>query len=173
LFKETVVTTKPETAAIGIFRDPSHAQQAVRALKQAGFRDDEIGVLSQQGGEGGETAGKHAVEGAVAGAAAGAGTGALWALGIAAHLLPGVGPVVAGGLMASVLASAAGAAAVGGVVGALVGLGIPEEDARYYEGEFKQGRTLVSVQATGRAAEAWSILQRHAAYNERSAVPVP
>ena len=103
------------------------------------------------------------------GAVAGAGTGALWALGISAGLVSGIGPAVAGGLLASVLASAAGTAAVGGVVGALVGLGIPEDEASYYEAEFQAGRTLVSVQSMGRAAEAWDILERCAAYNKQTA----
>jgi hypothetical protein len=162
------VITKPQTAAIGLFHDPKDAQRAVRALKAAGFRDDEIGVLSPHTHEKGDAA-THAVEGAMLGAAAGAGTGALWALGISAGLVSGIGPVIAGGLLTSVLASAAGTAAVGGIVGALVGLGIPEDEATFYEREFQAGRTLVSVQAVGRAAEAWNILERCAAYNKRSA----
>jgi hypothetical protein len=171
------MTTKPQTAAIGLFRDPAQAQQAVRALKQAGFRDDEIGVLSpdsrKANGEARDSVGEHVAEGAAVGVAAGAGTGALWALGIAGNLLPGIGPVVAGGLLASVLASAAGTSVVGGVVGALVGLGIPEEEARYYESEVTAGRTIVSVQAFGRAAEALAILQRHAGYNRQTATAAP
>jgi len=95
--------------------------------------------------------------------------GALWALGIAANILPGIGPVVSGGILGSILASAAGGAAVAGVVGALVGLGIPEEDAQYYEGEFKSGRILVTVKADGRYDEAWAILHRHGAYNRETA----
>jgi hypothetical protein len=165
--------TQSQTTAIGVFHDARHAQEAVRALEAAGFRDDQVGVLSRQteGAEGKATEGRalHAAEGAVAGVAAGAGVGALWALGIAAGLLPGIGPVIAGGLLASVLASAAGGAAVAGIVGALIGLGIPEEEARYYEGEFHSGRTLVVVQAPGRTAEAWAILSRHAAYNRQTA----
>jgi uncharacterized protein (TIGR02271 family) len=94
--------------------------------------------------------------------------GALWALGIAAGMLPAIGPVIAGGLLASVLASAAGGAAVGGILGALVGLGIPEEEAKYYEGEFRAGRTLVTVKADGRYDEARAILSRHGAYDVKS-----
>src|SRR5207253_9660469 len=104
-------------------------------------------------------------EGAAVGAATGAGVGALWALGIAAGVLAPIGPVIAGGLLASVLASAAGGAAVAGIVGALIGLGIPEEDAKYYESEFKAGRVIVTVRAEGRSDEAWTILNRHGAYN--------
>ena len=54
--------------------------------------------------------------------------------------------------------NAAAGAAVIGLVGALVGLGIPEEDARYYESEVRGGRYLVSVAADSREAEAWAIL---------------
>jgi hypothetical protein len=161
------MTAKQITAAVGIFEDARAAQQAVRALKQAGFRDDEIGVLSPHK-EGEHTEGTHAADGALVGVAAGAGAGAAWALGMAVGVLPGIGPAVVGGLLGSVLASAFAGAAVAGVAGALIGLGIPEEEAHYYEGEFKAGRTIVTVQAIGRALEAWSILQQNAAYNRHA-----
>ena len=70
-----------------------------------------------------------------------------------------------GGLFAANLVKAVGGGAVGGIVGALIGLGIPEEDAHYYEGEFKKGKTLVTVHAADRASEAWAILTRHGAYD--------
>jgi uncharacterized protein (TIGR02271 family) len=101
------------------------------------------------------------------GAATGVGVGALWAIGIAAGLLPAIGPVIAGGLLASVVASAAGGAAVGGIVGALIGLGIPEEEAEFYESEVKAGRTMVTVKAGERHAEAMAILQRHGGFDMR------
>jgi len=166
------MTAKQITAAIGVFSDANRARAAVRALKEAGFRDDQVGLLTpeHEGAHAESSDGRatHAAEGAVAGAAAGAGAGALWALGIAAGVLPGIGPAIAGGLLASVVASALGGAAVAGVVGALVGLGIPEEEAHYYEGEFKAGRSLVAVQAEGRALEAWAILREHAAHNRQT-----
>jgi uncharacterized protein (TIGR02271 family) len=167
------MATKKRSTIVGVFHDPSHAQQAIRDLKEAGFRDDQLGVVSHdktaaKTTKAKESKGSHVAEGAVAGVAAGAGVGALWALGIAASILPGIGPVIAGGLLASVLASAAGGAAIAGVVGALVGLGIPEEEAQYYEGEFKAGRTIVTVKANGHADEAWSILYSHGAYNKQT-----
>jgi hypothetical protein len=161
--KEFPMIAKQITTAIGVFSDARQAQEAVRALKQAGFRDDQIGLASPHPEEGAQVRAAHAAEGATAGVVTGAGAGALWALGIAAGVLPGVGPVVAGGLLTSVLASAVGGAVVAGLAGTLIGLGISEEDARYYEGEFLAGRTIVSVQAEGRAAEAWAILERCAA----------
>lgn len=155
---------------VGVFNDSSSAQQAVRALKDAGFTDEQIGVVTQDssGSTAGESTGSHITEGALAGVATGAGVGALWALGIAANIVPGIGPVISGGILASILASAAGGAAIAGVVGALVGLGIPEEDAHYYEGEFKAGRTLVTVKAETRSEEAWAILSRFGAYNRQN-----
>jgi uncharacterized protein (TIGR02271 family) len=163
------MTMQKNTTVVGVFHDPAQAQQAVRDLKAAGFRDDQIGVVSHdKGTKQTDTKGAHVAEGAVAGVATGAGIGALWALGISVGLLPGIGPAIAGGLLASVLASAAAGGAVAGVAGALVGLGIPEEDATYYEGEFKAGRTIVTVNATGRSDEAWSILHAHGAYNRQT-----
>jgi len=159
--------TEQHATVVGVFADRSRAQEAVRALKQAGFRDDQIGVVGRNDKNEATVAnasGTHAAEGAGIGAATGAGVGALWALGIAAGMLPAIGPVIAGGLLASVLASAAGGAAIAGVVGALIGLGVPEDEAHYYEGEFKSGRTLVTVKSEGRSTEAWSILAAHGAY---------
>ena len=165
--------TKGSTV-VGAFHDASKAQEAVRALKAAGFRDDQIGVVSHDKSGGTATTGaadkgSHAAAGAATGVAAGAGVGALWALGIAAGILPGIGPVIAGGILASVLASAAGGAAIAGLVGALVGLGIPEEDAHFYKGEFEAGRTIVTVKAEGRYDEAWKVLHGHDAYNRATA----
>jgi len=158
---------------IGVFHDSAAAQAAVNDLLQAGFSEEQIGVVARDGtvktgkGRKKETSSKWE-EGAAAGVAAGAGVGALWGIGIAAGALPVLGPFIAAGTLATILASAAGGAAVAGVVGALVGLGIPEEDAQYYEEEFKAGRTLVTVQANGRFAEAQEILTRHGAYNRET-----
>ncbi len=159
------------STVIGVFHDVPQAQETIRALKAAGFREDQIGVVShdKEAGKGTKDAkGSHVTEGALAGVAAGAGVGALWALGIAANILPGIGPIVSGGILGSLLASAAGGAAIAGIAGALVGLGIPEEEAKYYEEEFKSGRTIVSVKADGRFDEAWSILHSHGAYNKQT-----
>ena len=153
------MTAKGRTV-VGIFNDRSQAQQAVAELKRLGFRDDQIGVVGRDGVQSGTAGGKEtghskAGEGAAVGVATGAGVEApVGGAGIAAGMLPAIGPVIAGGLLASVLASAAaGGAAIAGLVGALVGLGIPEEEARHYEGEVKAGRTLVTVKADGRFDE--------------------
>jgi hypothetical protein len=159
------MTTATSNTIVGIFRDRAQAQESVRALKQAGFRDEQIGILSP-GHDGNEPAIDDATnskigEGSIIGAATGAGAGALWALGIAAGVLPVIGPAVAGGILMSVLASAGGAAMAGTLVGGLVGLGIPQDEASAYEGEVHSGSTLVTVRADNREMEAWQILQRY------------
>jgi len=163
-----------QTAVVGVFDSIEFARDAVRDLVQSRFRDDQIGVIAPNNERLNadpdnllETDGRAAnmAAGATAGIAAGASVGALWAIGIAAGLLPAIGPVIAGGVLASVLASAAGGAAVAGVLGGLIGMGIPEEEARYYEAEFHAGRTLVTVQAEGRIEDAQAILRKHGAYD--------
>ena len=158
--------------AVGVFLDRSHAQCAIRDLRDAGFREDQIGVAARDGAlassselDADTARGKAAATGAGAGVAVGAGAGALWALGIAAGMLPAIGPVIAGGLLAAVAASAAGGAAVAGLVGALVGLGIPEDEAARYDSEFKAGKTIVTVRTGDRSAEASSILRKHNGYD--------
>ena len=154
------MTTNTRSIAVGVFADRRHAQAAVRELKDAGFREDQIGVIAQHteespAGAVTEEHGSHVVEGAVTGVVAGAGVGALWCLGIVTLGIPAIGPVIAGGVFAAILASAAGGAVIAGIAGALIGLGIPEEEAHYYEGEFKSGRTLVTVKDENRYDKAW------------------
>ncbi len=174
------MTTQNRDVVLGVFNDPADAQRAVADLKAAGFNDDQIGVAlrdsrtgvsstSTPGQEdiGGEMSSRTAT-GAAAGAATGAGLGGLWALGIAAGVLPAIGPVIAGGVLASILASAAAGAVAGGLFGALVGLGIPEEEAQYYDEQFRSGRTIVTVRSSNRSSEAASILRRNGAYDASS-----
>jgi len=168
------MNTSQRSTVVGVFNDRAQAQQAVKDLRQAGFREDQIGVVAREGesvagAEHVTDKGSHVGTGAATGVAAGAGIGALWALGIAAGILPGIGPVISGGILASILASAAGGAAIAGIAGALIGLGVPEHEAQYYENEFHQGRVLVTVKADGRYDEAWAILQRHGAYSMNTA----
>jgi len=99
------------------------------------------------------------------GVAAGAGVGALWGMGILAGILPAIGPAIAGGTLAALLSSAAAGAAAAGVTGALIGMGIPKEEAEFYESELKSGRTIVTVNADGRRNEAQAILQRFGGYD--------
>lgn len=156
------------TTAVGVFTDRAQAQRAVQDLRVAGFSDDQIGVThrnDERTGTDAETTDTYAGEGAVAGVVGGAGVGALWGLGIAAGLLPAIGPVIAGGTLAAILASAATGAAAAGLVGALIGMGVPEEEAKYYESEFQEGRTIVTVNAGVRYDEARAILNRNTGYD--------
>lgn len=154
-------------AVVGVFYTRSEAEQAIHELRNAGFAEDAIGMISRDSSgrmvnEDGETL---AGEGAAAGAVVGAGAGALAGLGMIAGTIPVIGPVLALGTLGTVLISAAGGAALLGLVGALIGLGIPEDEARYYESEVHGGRFLITVDSGGREAEAWSILHRSGGYN--------
>jgi uncharacterized protein (TIGR02271 family) len=160
------------TTVIAAFRDREQAQRAIEQLKSAGFTDKHIGVASRDGGESNIESGTHkethAKEGAIAGLTAGAGVGTLWGLGILAGVLPAIGPAIAGGTLAAILSSAAAGAATAGLAGSLIGLGIPEEEASYYDSEFRAGNTVVTVDAGGRFAEAESILRRSGGYDMRT-----
>src|SRR6185436_13988406 len=147
-------------AVVGVFYTRSEAEQAIHELRNAAFAEDAIGMISRDSSgrmvnEDGETL---AGEGAAAGAVVGAGAGALVGLGILAGTIPVIGPVLAIGTLGTVLLNAAGGAAILGLVGALVGVGIPEDDARYYESEVHGGRFLVTVEAGNRTAQAWTLL---------------
>ena len=159
--------TIQRNTVVGIFENAAHAREAVNELRAAGFRDDQIGVASHDREAKAATVKSddtHADTGALTGALAGAGIGAAWGLGIAAGLLPAIGPVIAGGTLAAILASAGVGAAAAGLAGALIGLGIPEEEATYYETEFKAGRTIVSVKADDRYDAVATILRKHHAH---------
>jgi len=153
------------TTVVGVFSNRDDAERGIDNLIVAGFREDQIGILyrgdqnaakDSSTKDKGSKAGQGAATGAVVGGLAGA---------AASLLIPGVGPVIAGGILATVLGTAAVGAAAGGIIGGLVGLGIPEDEARYYEGEIKSGRTLVTVKADGRWDEARSLLRQAGAYD--------
>jgi uncharacterized protein (TIGR02271 family) len=158
----------PETArrpgtVVGLFRNTAQAERAIRDLKAAGFSDSQIGVLMQDRAEERRLAtdtGTKAGEGAAAGAVGGGVLGGVVGLlaGVGALVIPGIGPIVAGGALASTLAGAGIGAAAGGLIGALIGMGIPEEDARYYETGLREGGILVTVDAGAAAADARRIL---------------
>ena len=158
---------------VAVFPERSKAQQAVNELRKAGFHDDQIGVTSREGkltSEADDTTGDtYAAEAGAAGLATGAGVGALWGLAILSGFLPAIGPAIAGGTLAALLSSAAAGAAAAGLAGSLIGMGIPKDEAEYYETEFKSGRTIVTLQADGRAAEGLAILRRFGGYEKSSA----
>jgi uncharacterized protein (TIGR02271 family) len=162
-----------QRTVVGVFQDRPSAEQAVADLRRAGFREDQIGFMARDGSgqtttQGKEARGTNAGEGALAGALAGAGIGGLVGLGVVAGVIPVIGPAIAAGTLGTILLNAAGGAAIAGLTGALIGMGIPEEEAQYYEGELKAGRFLVTVHADSRDQEARAILQRHGAYDRTS-----
>jgi len=166
------------STVVGVFEDASDAIQAVRALRDAGFTDAQLGIASRDhqlsrdkfGLKNDPTHTKWE-QGTAVGAAAGGATGLGLGLAVAAGLMQPLGPILAGGTLVALLASAGTGAAVGTVVGGLVGLGVPEDDAGYYDSEFQAGRTLVTVQADGRGQEASDIMQRYGALDRRAGVP--
>jgi hypothetical protein len=154
--------TKSDTI-VGVFESPAAAQRAVSELRSAGFTDSQIGVISHN--KDGDLADNKAAEGAATGLAAGAGVGALWGLAILSGLLPGIGPAIAGGTLGILLSSAAAGAAAAGLAGALIGMGISDDDAKYYDSEFRAGRTLVTVRGGANAARAQAILGEAGGYD--------
>jgi uncharacterized protein (TIGR02271 family) len=166
------MAAKARETVVGVFTDREQARQATQALKNAGYTEDQIGLVSANpDSDSTKTAraddddGNYVGEGALAGAAAGAGIGALWGLGILAGILPAIGPAIAGGTLAVLLSSAAAGAAAAGLAGALIGMGIPREEADFYEGEVKAGRTLVTVKAGARRDDATRLLRQFGAYD--------
>jgi len=163
------MTINERSTVVGVFTDRNQAERAIAELQRAGFRNEQIGFIVPNANPSRDAAatdqktvdaGTGAVTGAVGGTVLGGLIGAAVAL-----LVPGVGPVLAGGVLAATLGGAAVGAAAGGILGALTGLGLPETEARYYEGEFQSGRILVTVQPQGRYQEATDILRRNGAYD--------
>ncbi len=161
------------STVVGVFHEREQAREAIEALKDNGFAPETISILSpdkQATQDMAEDTGTHAGSAAATGAVAGGILGGLggWLLGIGALAIPGVGPFIAAGAFASALGGAAIGAGVGAIAGALAGMGVPKEEAEYYEGEVKSGRTLVAVRADGRYAEAQRLLRQHGAYDIES-----
>ena len=138
------------TAVFGIYRDQLDVEGAVDALKAAGFRNTDISALFPEN-QGTKDFAHEKNTKAPEGATTGAGTGALlggglgWLAGIGALAIPGVGPLIAAGPIVAALAGAGVGGAVGGLTGALIGMGIPEYEAKRYEGRVKEGGILLSV----------------------------
>jgi hypothetical protein len=140
------------TSAYGIFRTRSQAENAVDLLVAAGFRTEDISVLLPENvGTKDFAAEKNtkAPEGATTGAVAGGVVGGTLGLlaGVGALAIPGLGPFIAAGPIMAALAGVGAGGAVGTLVGALVGMGIPEYEAKRYEGRIKEGGILMSVHA--------------------------
>jgi len=137
-------------AVIGMARNRVQAETAVEQLKNAGFLLNDVSVLfpDKEGTRDfAHEKNTKAPEGAIAGVGAGATIGGTLGLlaGIGALAIPGLGPFIAAGPILAALSGAAVGGTVGGVTGALVGMGIPEIEAKQYEGKLKDGNILLSV----------------------------
>jgi Protein of unknown function (DUF3341) len=139
-----------KTAVFGIYPAYASVEYGVDALRTAGFRNSDISVLFPENTGSKEFAHEKGTK-APEGASAGGGTGVViggalgWLAGIGSLALPGVGPLIAAGPIVATLAGAGLGGVVGGLAGALIGMGIPEYEAKRYEGRVKDGGILLSV----------------------------
>jgi len=137
-------------SVFGIYPDRPSVEEAVEALRAAGFRGADISVLFQENQGTKDFAHEKntkAPEGSVAGGIVGGISGGVlgWLTGIGALAIPGLGPLIAAGPIVAALAGVGAVGAVGGVIGALAGMGVPEYEAKRFEGRIKQGGILMSV----------------------------
>ena len=158
------------TAVFGLYATPDIAETAVDHLLAAGFSNPDISVLLPDDDSTRAFAHeKHtkAPEGTATGAATGGVIGGTLGLlaGIGMLAIPGVGPLIAAGPIVAALAGVGAGGAVGGVVGALVGMGIPEIEAKQYEGRIKGGNILISVHTAdaNERIQARRVLELHGA----------
>ena len=138
------------TAVFGIYKNGMLAERAVDRIILAGFSNNDISVLlpdSQSSKEFAHEKNTKAPEGTTTGVTTGGVVGGALGLlaGIGALAIPGVGPFIAAGPIMGALAGLGVGGAVGGLIGALVGMGIPEYEAKRYEGRVKEGGVLLSV----------------------------
>jgi hypothetical protein len=139
-----------KTAVFGIYPAYASVENGVEGLRVGGFNSSDISVLFPEGTGTRDFAvekGTKAPEGATTGAGTGAVVGGAlgWLVGIGSLAIPGVGPFIAAGPLVAALAGVGVGGAVGGIAGALVGLGIPEYEAKRYEGHVKDGGILLSA----------------------------
>lgn len=154
-------------AAFGIYPDQATVNDAVETLKSAGFRQTDISVLFPENlGSKDFAHEKHtkAPEGAVAGGGSGAVLGAAlgWLIGAGSMMIPGLEAMQAAGPVVGMMGGMGAGVTVGGLIGAVVGAGVPEYEAKRYEGRVRKGGILVSVHCDNAewAKTARSILKR-------------
>lgn len=159
-----------EKKIVGVFETEQEASRAIEALQNDGFPSKDISVITKDR-EDLESltkdTGTKAPEGVAAGVATGGMLGGVTGLlaGIGALAIPGIGPILAAGPIAATLAGLAVGAGAGGMVGGLIGLGIPEDEAKDYEGYVDKGKILVIVEAGGRDREIIDIFKDNRSLN--------
>lgn len=139
-----------DKAVFCIAKTTEQAERIVDRLKAAGFSNNDISVLFPDKSTTKDFAHEKstkAPEGATTGGVVGMGVGGIlgWLAGFGSLVIPGLGPFVAAGPIVAALSGAAVGTATGGLIGALVGLGIPEYEAKRYEGKIREGNVLISV----------------------------
>ena len=163
------------STVIGVFRDITTAEDAVKALRNKGFQDNEISILAKDSQQrqanksgdmetGSDFGGSDSIaDGTTWGGALGGMAGLL--AGVGALAIPGIGPIVAAGPLAGVLSGAV----TGGVAGGLIDLGIPEEKGQQYEQNLKQGGILAVIETSeDKVNDASSILRQNGAKDVES-----
>jgi hypothetical protein len=138
------------TAVFGIYGTRAGVENAVDTLKADGFRAADVSVLfpcNEGNKEFAHEKNTKMPEGAATGAGSGMVVGGAlgWLAGIGSLAIPGFGPFIAAGPILAALAGAGVGGAVGGITGALIGMGIPEYEAKRYEGQIVKGNILLSV----------------------------
>lgn len=146
---------------VGVFADRMSAEQAITDLKQAGFDTSQMGLLMQNREEAKQAASDAGIKttgGAVTGGVLGSALGAILAA-TGTFVIPGIGPFISAGILATAITGGA----LGAIAGGLIGLGIPREEADYYETQVREGRVLVTVDPQGHDMEAREIMLRNGA----------
>jgi hypothetical protein len=169
-------TMSKNKSVLGIYSSRRAVDDVVSNLKVAGFSHSDVSVLLPENLGSRELATAKETK-APEGATAGAGSGAMiggtlgWLVGIGSLAIPGLGPFIAAGPIMAALAGAGVGGAVGGVTGALIGLGIPEYEAKRYEGRLQKGGILLSVhcETSNEIKRAREILERTGAEDVSSA----
>jgi len=164
--------TLMKRSALCLVDTETQADTIVGKLRSAGFSDNDISVLFPDKGSTRDFAHKKETkmpEGATVGASTGGVVGGTIGLlaGIGALAIPGLGPFIAAGPIMAALSGGAIGAGMGGLTGALVGLGIPEYEAKRYEGKVKEGGILISVhsESNDETASAKNIFKEEGAHD--------
>ena len=147
------------SVVIGVFPTQAQAQQALQALRNAGFGDEEIGFLSraettQNVGDVSAGAASGVVEGGIVGGLLGAAV---------ALFIPGFGPALAGGIVAATVGGAALGAGAGGILGMLRGMGVNENDVHFYQNELAANHVIITVKVSSSQQDAETILHANGA----------
>jgi len=155
---------------VGIFDTEQEATRAIEGLHNQGFSNEEISVITRDRDELrhiSDDTGTKAPEGVATGAATGGVLGGVTGLlaGIGALAIPGIGPILAAGPIVATLTGVAVGAGAGGLVGGLIGLGIPEDEAKEYEGYVESGKILVLVEDNGRGYQAHDVFRDNRSLN--------